>query len=187
MIKFDHFLSFFSLYIIYVYRKLSELGYHRSAKKCKEKFENVYKYHKRTKEGRSGKHEGKTYKFFDQLQALENQFTVSSYSPKPQPTLATATTTTNTITLPPPTRPSAITPISYVTTTVPSTNPTIISPSPPQPPTNATTTTTITYKKRLKVYIYLYPHSLSYQETSFTKFLFNAIPAFASKILDLEQ
>ncbi|XP_040862158.1 trihelix transcription factor GT-2 [Glycine max] len=127
-----------------VARKLSELGYHRSAKKCKEKFENVYKYHKRTKEGRSGKHEGKTYKFFDQLQALENQFTVSSYSPKPQPTLATATTTTNTITLPPPTRPSAITPISYVTTTVPSTNPTIISPSPPQPPTNATTTTTIT-------------------------------------------
>ncbi|KAL5139615.1 Trihelix transcription factor GT-2 [Glycine soja] len=127
-----------------VARKLSELGYHRSAKKCKEKFENVYKYHKRTKEGRSGKHEGKTYKFFDQLQALENQFTVSSYSPKPQPTLATATTTTNTITLPPPTRPSAITPISYVTTTVLSTNPTIISPSPPQPPTNATTTTTIT-------------------------------------------
>ncbi|RZB44276.1 trihelix transcription factor GT-2-like [Glycine soja] len=122
-----------------VARKLSELGYHRSAKKCKEKFENVYKYHKRTKESRSGKHEGKTYKFFDQLQALENQFTVS-YSPKPQPTLAT---TTNIITLPPPTRPSDTTAISYVTTTVPSTNPTIISPS-PQPPTHATTTTTIT-------------------------------------------
>ncbi|KAF2297538.1 hypothetical protein GH714_025319 [Hevea brasiliensis] len=33
-----------------VSRKLAELGYHRSAKKCKEKFENVYKYHKRTKE-----------------------------------------------------------------------------------------------------------------------------------------
>ncbi|KAE9592532.1 hypothetical protein Lal_00028599 [Lupinus albus] len=52
-------------------RKLAELGYHRNAKKCKEKFENVYKYHKRTKEGRSGKSDGKTYKFFDQLQALE--------------------------------------------------------------------------------------------------------------------
>jgi len=122
-----------------VFRKLAELGYHRSAKKCKEKFENVYKYHKRTKESRSGKHEGKTYKFFDQLQALENQFIVS-YPLKPQPTLAT----TNTVALlPPPTRPSDTTTISYVTTTVPSTNPTAISPSPlPPPPTNATTTTT---------------------------------------------
>ncbi|KOM35884.1 hypothetical protein LR48_Vigan02g203400 [Vigna angularis] len=125
-----------------VARKLAELGYHRSAKKCKEKFENVYKYHKRTKESRSGKQEGKTYKFFDQLQALENQFIVS-YPLKPQPTL----TTTNTVALlPPPTRPSDTTTISYVTTTVPSINPTAISPTPPPPlpPTNATTTTTIT-------------------------------------------
>ncbi|PSS00065.1 Trihelix transcription factor GT-2 like [Actinidia chinensis var. chinensis] len=56
-----------------VSRKLAELGFHRSAKKCKEKFENVYKYHKRTKEGRSTKSEGKNYRFFDQLEALENQ------------------------------------------------------------------------------------------------------------------
>ncbi|PQM39286.1 trihelix transcription factor GT-2-like [Prunus yedoensis var. nudiflora] len=56
-----------------VSRKLAALGYHRSAKKCKEKFENVYKYHRRTKEGRTGKSEGKTYRFFDQLEALENQ------------------------------------------------------------------------------------------------------------------
>ncbi|XP_010531649.2 PREDICTED: trihelix transcription factor GT-2-like [Tarenaya hassleriana] len=56
-----------------VSRKMAELGYNRSAKKCKEKFENVYKYHKRTKEGRNGKSEGKTYRFFDQLQALESQ------------------------------------------------------------------------------------------------------------------
>ncbi|XP_040998459.1 trihelix transcription factor DF1-like [Juglans microcarpa x Juglans regia] len=55
-----------------VSRKLAELGYHRSAKKCKEKFENVYKYHKRTKEGRTGKPDGKTYRFFDQLEALDN-------------------------------------------------------------------------------------------------------------------
>ncbi|KAJ7969823.1 trihelix transcription factor GT-2-like [Quillaja saponaria] len=54
-----------------VSRKLAELGYSRSAKKCKEKFENVYKYHKRTKEGRTGKTEGKTYRFFDQLEALD--------------------------------------------------------------------------------------------------------------------
>ncbi|KAF5725644.1 trihelix transcription factor GT-2-like [Tripterygium wilfordii] len=55
-----------------VSRKLSELGYNRSGKKCKEKFENLYKYHKRTKEGRSGKSETKAYPFFDQLEALEN-------------------------------------------------------------------------------------------------------------------
>ncbi|KAJ6954084.1 hypothetical protein NC652_005729 [Populus alba x Populus x berolinensis] len=55
-----------------VSRKLAELGYNRSAKKCKEKFENVYKYHKRTKDGRSGKQEGKTYRFFDQLEAFES-------------------------------------------------------------------------------------------------------------------
>ncbi|CAI9301715.1 unnamed protein product [Lactuca saligna] len=54
-----------------VSRKLGELGYHRSGKKCKEKFENVYKYHKRTKEGRTSKADGKTYRFFDQLEALE--------------------------------------------------------------------------------------------------------------------
>ncbi|KAJ7974059.1 trihelix transcription factor GT-2-like [Quillaja saponaria] len=53
-----------------VSRKLAELGYNRSAKKCKEKFENVYKYHKRTKEGRTSKPDGKTYRFFDQLEAL---------------------------------------------------------------------------------------------------------------------
>ncbi|KAM7514688.1 hypothetical protein LguiA_004271 [Lonicera macranthoides] len=54
-----------------VSRKLAELGYHRSAKKCKEKFENVYKYHRRTKDGRTSKSDGKTYRFFDQLEALE--------------------------------------------------------------------------------------------------------------------
>ncbi|XP_043721242.1 trihelix transcription factor DF1-like isoform X2 [Telopea speciosissima] len=53
-------------------RKLAELGYHRSAKKCKEKFENVYKYHKRTKEGRAARPDGKSYRFFDQLQALDH-------------------------------------------------------------------------------------------------------------------
>ncbi|KAF9666047.1 hypothetical protein SADUNF_Sadunf16G0188200 [Salix dunnii] len=55
-----------------VSKKLNELGYNRSAKKCKEKFENIYKYHRRTKEGRSGRPNGKTYRFFEQLQALDN-------------------------------------------------------------------------------------------------------------------
>ncbi|XP_073142711.1 trihelix transcription factor DF1-like [Henckelia pumila] len=54
-----------------VSRKLGELGFQRSAKKCKEKFENVYKYHKRTKDGRASKPQGKSYRFFDQLAALE--------------------------------------------------------------------------------------------------------------------
>ena len=57
---------------VYIFRKLSELGYNRSAKKCKEKFENIYKYHRRTKEGRFGKSNGaKTYRFFEQLEALD--------------------------------------------------------------------------------------------------------------------
>ncbi|GAV85429.1 Myb_DNA-bind_4 domain-containing protein [Cephalotus follicularis] len=68
-----------------VSRKLAELGYHRSAKKCKEKFENVYKYHKRTKEGRMGKSEGKTYRFFDQLEALDNHPSISAPTPPPPP------------------------------------------------------------------------------------------------------
>lgn len=67
-----------------VSRKLSELGYHRSAKKCKEKFENVFKYHKRTKDGRTGKHDGKAYRFFDQLEAFENH-TLHSSQPPPRP------------------------------------------------------------------------------------------------------
>ncbi|KAK4771076.1 hypothetical protein SAY87_031608 [Trapa incisa] len=55
-----------------VSRKLAELGYKRSAKKCKEKFENVDKYYKRTKEGRVGRQDGKSYKFFSELEALHN-------------------------------------------------------------------------------------------------------------------
>ncbi|KAL3371319.1 hypothetical protein AABB24_008051 [Solanum stoloniferum] len=55
-----------------VSRKMADLGFHRSSKKCKEKFENVYKYHKRTKDGRASKADGKNYRFFEQLEALEN-------------------------------------------------------------------------------------------------------------------
>ncbi|KAF7840068.1 trihelix transcription factor GT-2-like [Senna tora] len=53
-----------------VSRRLEELGYNRNAKKCKEKFENIYKYHRRTKEGRFGRSNGKTYRFFEQLESL---------------------------------------------------------------------------------------------------------------------
>ncbi|OIT39197.1 PREDICTED: trihelix transcription factor GT-2-like [Nicotiana attenuata] len=66
-----------------VSRKLADLGYHRSAKKCKEKFENVYKYHRRTKDGRASKADGKTYRFFDQLAAFENTPSHTSLPPPP--------------------------------------------------------------------------------------------------------
>ncbi|KAJ6293343.1 hypothetical protein OIU78_025347 [Salix suchowensis] len=55
-----------------VSRKLAEMGFKRNAKKCKEKFENVHKYYKRTKEGRAGRQDGKSYRFFSQLEALHN-------------------------------------------------------------------------------------------------------------------
>lgn len=53
-----------------VSRRFSKLGYHRSAKKCKEKFENVHKYYKRTKDGRAGRQDGKSYRFFSELEAI---------------------------------------------------------------------------------------------------------------------
>lgn len=53
-------------------RRLADMGYHRNAKKCKEKFENVNKYYKRTKDqgGKAGRQDGKSYRFFSQLEAL---------------------------------------------------------------------------------------------------------------------
>jgi len=62
-----------------VSRKLADLGYKRSAKKCKEKFENVHKYYKRTKEGRAGRQDGKSYRFFEELEALH------AAAPQPPP------------------------------------------------------------------------------------------------------
>ncbi|XP_062222610.1 trihelix transcription factor GTL1-like [Phragmites australis] len=70
-----------------VARKLAGLGYQRSAKKCKEKFENVDKYYKRTKEARSGRQDGKSYRFFAQLEALH------AAAPQQQQQQATAMTT----------------------------------------------------------------------------------------------
>ncbi|KAE8682025.1 hypothetical protein F3Y22_tig00111276pilonHSYRG00029 [Hibiscus syriacus] len=47
-----------------------EYGYMRSGKKCREKFENLYKYYKKTKEGKAGRQDGKNYRFFKQLEAI---------------------------------------------------------------------------------------------------------------------
>ncbi|KDP45019.1 hypothetical protein JCGZ_01519 [Jatropha curcas] len=59
-----------------------EHGYQRSGKKCREKFENLYKYYKKTKEGKAGRQDGKHYRFFRQLEALygetSNQLASSS-------------------------------------------------------------------------------------------------------------
>uniref|UniRef100_A0A0E0CUZ2 Myb/SANT-like DNA-binding domain-containing protein n=1 Tax=Oryza meridionalis TaxID=40149 RepID=A0A0E0CUZ2_9ORYZ len=43
------------------------MGCKRSAKKYREKFENINKYYKRTKHSRSGRGDGKTYRFFTEL------------------------------------------------------------------------------------------------------------------------
>lgn len=77
-----------------IFRKLAEAGYNRSAKKCKEKFENIYKYHRRTKEGRCGKSNGsKTYRFFEQLEALEGHHSLLTPSVSAPETTTTTTTT----------------------------------------------------------------------------------------------
>ncbi|KAG8378124.1 hypothetical protein BUALT_Bualt08G0105500 [Buddleja alternifolia] len=104
---------------------MGELGFQRSAKKCKEKFENVYKYHKRTKDGRTSKPDAKSYRFFDQLEALENTPPVNyTAPPRPQP--------------PPPVATMAATPVSSMppninTVTSASPSPTPLSIIPPNP------------------------------------------------------
>lgn len=64
-----------------------EHGYQRSGKKCREKFENLYKYYKKTKEGKAGRQDGKHYRFFRQLEALygaNNSYTSNSTSSAPE-------------------------------------------------------------------------------------------------------
>ncbi|KAA8537895.1 hypothetical protein F0562_027525 [Nyssa sinensis] len=120
-----------------VSRKLAELGYHRSAKKCKEKFENVYKYHKRTKDGRASKPDGKTYRFFDQLKVLENHPPPPLRPPpNPKTTVAAATMA---VAMPPFVAQVTVPSITNSTnvsqnTVTPPINPTNSFPPPPQPP-----------------------------------------------------
>ncbi|XP_019155004.1 PREDICTED: trihelix transcription factor PTL-like [Ipomoea nil] len=58
-----------------------EHGYQRSGKKCREKFENLYKYYKKTKEGKAGRQDGKHYRFFRQLEALYGETSAISDQP----------------------------------------------------------------------------------------------------------
>ncbi|PON76219.1 GAMYB transcription factor [Parasponia andersonii] len=131
-----------------VSRKLTALGYKRSAKKCKEKFENVYKYHKRTKEGRAGKTDGKTYRFFDQLAAFEQNHHPPPPQPPPKPQVI-STPPTPWTTNPPPTSTttSTTTHVSYhITLQNPTTNipslPVVVPPPPLSLPLPTSTTTT---------------------------------------------
>ncbi|KAK8692159.1 hypothetical protein V6N13_075636 [Hibiscus sabdariffa] len=106
-----------------VSRKLAELGYHRSAKKCKEKFDNVFKYHKRTKDGRTSKSDGKTYRFSDQLVALETHLSVqspaSAVSAPPQRKPQAQPQTTMEAAITPPSQPNIVT-VPSATTVPPS-------------------------------------------------------------------
>ncbi|WOL07553.1 trihelix transcription factor GTL1-like isoform X1 [Canna indica] len=105
-----------------VSRNLAELGYKRNAKKCKEKFENVHKYYKRTKEGRAGRQDGKSYRFFTQLEALysgTSTGTATASAAAPAPTASPSTTFTSGVAAGPP--PTTAQPISAV---APSTMPT---------------------------------------------------------------
>ncbi|CAA0818861.1 Trihelix transcription factor PTL [Striga hermonthica] len=57
-----------------------EHGYQRSGKKCREKFENLYKYYKKTKDGKAGRQDRKHYRFFRQLEALYGQNNINNSS-----------------------------------------------------------------------------------------------------------
>ncbi|XP_051150963.1 trihelix transcription factor DF1-like isoform X2 [Andrographis paniculata] len=119
---------------------MAELGFQRSAKKCKEKFENLYKYHKRTKDGRSSKSDGKTYRFFDQLTALEN-------APPPPSTAAAsvaAPSSMATVVVPNSTVSSSNSPnpVSMVLPTLNFSNPLQIQPSHPPAPASLFSNTT---------------------------------------------
>lgn len=57
-------------------RGMSELGYKRSAKRCKEKWENINKYFRKTKDSNASKKrslDSRTCPYFHQLSALYNQ------------------------------------------------------------------------------------------------------------------
>jgi Myb/SANT-like DNA-binding domain len=73
---------------LFLARKLAELGYKRSAKKCREKFENVQKYYKRTKDGRAGQKDGKMYRFFAELETLN----LATLTPNPSHVAVTSAT-----------------------------------------------------------------------------------------------
>ncbi|KAK8708762.1 hypothetical protein V6N13_059799 [Hibiscus sabdariffa] len=57
-----------------------EYGYQRSGETCKEKSENLYKYYKKTREVKAGRHDGKHHRFFGHLETLYGDTSSSSVS-----------------------------------------------------------------------------------------------------------
>ncbi|KHG05349.1 Trihelix transcription factor GTL1 -like protein [Gossypium arboreum] len=119
-----------------VSRKLAELGYKRSAKKCKEKFENVHKYYKRTKDGRGGRQDGKSYKFFSELEALNTTSATLSKPPITPATSASLDVAPISIGIPMPISSVRIPPTTTTTTAIPMSSSMLPMPgsAPPPPP-----------------------------------------------------
>jgi hypothetical protein len=69
-------------------RKLAEMGHSRSTKKCREKFKNVDKYYRRTKDGRTDHGEGNTYCFFTEFESLHGAVAFSPRPPTPVAAIA---------------------------------------------------------------------------------------------------
>ncbi|KAM5571451.1 trihelix transcription factor GTL1 [Rosa sericea] len=131
-----------------VSRKLAELGYKRNAKKCKEKFENVHKYYKRTKEGRAGRQDGKSYKFFSELEALHGTAAASANVSASPPVHVTAAATNTPVSIgfgsissPMPISSFRMTSGSGTTSTIPVMGPGAIPVMPSSQPPAATTAT----------------------------------------------
>ncbi|XP_065024556.1 trihelix transcription factor DF1-like [Musa acuminata AAA Group] len=73
---------------------LATMGYHRTAKRCKEKWENINKYFRKTKEsGRKRPQHSKTCPYFQQLDQLYSK----SLTNKPHPSSASPTANVATV------------------------------------------------------------------------------------------
>lgn len=81
-----------------------EHGYKRTAKKCSEKFENLYKYYKKIKEGKAGRQDKKHYRFFGQLEAIYGETSTCTTNRNPNPNPNPPLVTNN---------PSELKPLSY--------------------------------------------------------------------------
>ncbi|KAL8239291.1 hypothetical protein R6Q59_015858 [Mikania micrantha] len=68
-------------------------GYKRSGKKCSEKFENLYKYYKKIKEGKAGRQDKRHYRFFYQLEAISGETRTNSRTNEIPISVANATST----------------------------------------------------------------------------------------------
>ena len=124
-------------------RKLEAMGYKRSAKKCREKFENVDKYYKRTKDGRAGRGDGKAYRFFSELEALHGAS--STAAPHPPVSVSLAPTPVA-MALPPPATAAlpGMVPAALHAEAQPPTQPRVVAAVPQPAPTAGTGSATAT-------------------------------------------